>query len=145
MSDRLYTFAEVQEEFKRFQFLMPDWEISVEPLLSGDPSTGFLVMITVNTFNTYTFREPEPSPDFPTRFVSPAWGEGTISARRFAREHQNPRVQIRHVRNLPLPIPRRAFPDMLRNCIHAALQHEADEWIQVDGDMAYDPHRTDRR
>lgn len=142
MIELLETYEEVQREFEKFQFLMPDWDISIRPMdyLPNYGTRGFQVVITVDTFDTYTYREPEVTGRPSMQVKTYAWGTVTISAARFAREDLNPRIQIQHVTPRSLPIPKDVLPHFARQCIHAALQHEADEWIRVDGVMIYNPH-----
>jgi hypothetical protein len=50
-------------------------------------------------------------------------------------------VAVHHAGPLPLPMPEQAFIHQVRHRIHQAVCHEADEWILVDGDRVFDPHR----
>ena len=56
-------------------------------------------------------------------------------------EPDNPTpILIQHTFPVPMHAPIGWFGPWLRDCIHSALKHEADEWFREDGVMIHDPH-----
>jgi hypothetical protein len=160
VTDTLTNFSQVQEEFKRFRFLQPGFTLSLHPLdpiLYGlaqfdetereEHDRGVIARLMVETYDTYTYREPGTTSQRPIQM--PAYEGMTVSTITmprvdFERDRLNPRITIEHRRIMPLPMPREFLFTVLRQFIHSAVTHEADEWIRVDGEMKYDPHKGER-
>jgi hypothetical protein len=165
MTETLHSFRAVAEEFKRFKFQQPGWVMKIyplDPMLYGldqydadrepgfeqhDP--GFIVSILIDTYDTYSYREPTMG-TADRDVVMPAWqgmSVTTVTVPRidYERDRLNEKIKIEHRKIFPLPIPRDALFPYLRHAIHAAAVHEADEWIRVDGEMVYDPHKAEKR
>lgn len=122
MTDMIEDFEELREAARSLEFHMPGWTVSWR-----DPSDrdGYrrapydlrqaLLVLTCKTVDTYGY--------FPGDEHNP-----------------NKKITVQHVASLILPIGRDFLPEWFRRQVHAALMHEADEWIRVDGWMRFNPH-----
>lgn len=73
-----------------------------------------------------------------------AWGDVRYEQMAPGTMHHPTRLATMH--NVPMDIlldmKEEPFFAFVRDCIRAAMVHEADEWTKVDGDARWNPHRS---
>lgn len=111
----LSTPAQLQAEFARWAFTPPGIELKLHTRADGALPYAYeaAAVLRILIRTRNTYRPEDPTEDVVT-----------------------------HATQIPLPMPREYWPHFLRQSIHAAVCHEADEWLRRDGIMLFDPHAT---